>query len=63
MVWFVLESTAMPGSWFLQSKEKWDGLVPDKENWFNVIKKCATEEEANAVLDELRKKAEAARKR
>jgi hypothetical protein len=63
MVWLVLESAAMPGSWFLQSKEKWDGMVSDRENWFNVVKECATKEEANAVLDELRKNAEAARKR
>jgi hypothetical protein len=63
MRWLVLESVPMPGSYFLQSKEKWDRMVPDKESWFKVVKECATKAEADRVLDEVRMKVEAARKR
>jgi hypothetical protein len=62
MVWLVLESVAMPNWYRLHSKGKWDSMTEDERSWHKVVKECATRDEANTVLEELRRKAEVAGK-
>jgi hypothetical protein len=62
MVWLVLESVAMPNWYRLYSKAKWDSMTKHERYWHKVVKECATRDEANVVLDELRQKAKAALK-
>jgi hypothetical protein len=55
MSWLVVESPVIPDCFRLHSKAEWNSMERADRVWFNVVKECATEEEANAVLDELRK--------
>jgi hypothetical protein len=62
MAWLVLQSVAMPKIFRLHFKAKWDSMTKHERFWDKVVKECATRDEANTVLDELRQMAKAARK-
>jgi hypothetical protein len=54
MVWLVLQSPSMPQIVRLHSEETWNAMAPRERVWWDIVKRCETRDEANAVLDALK---------
>ena len=54
MVWLVLQSAYMPNHFCLKSECKWLDMNRHERFGWDLVKRCATRDEANQVLDAAR---------